>query len=110
VIDIPWWTPYMYGAVALPFLLCVLVYGLRSPWRRSRIGWAMMSLYASLLTVLVYVMVATIVTVPDDVRIVLRVLLLGGVMVAGWVQLAMIVHEQRRRCSDRQPRRRDAEL
>ena len=86
---------WLYVALALPFVLCLLFYGLRSPWRRSPVGRALFTLLASLVSVLVFVVVRLSGLITEPVTNVLRVVLLSGVMVAGWVLLANILRLQR---------------
>lgn len=86
---------WIFVATLLPFALCLLLYGLRSPWRESWVGKSLMMLYASLVATLGFALVATSGVVPEPLRDLLRVLLLGSVSVAGWVQLANILHFQR---------------
>lgn len=86
---------WQYVTTLLPFLLCLIFYGLRSPWRDSPVGQALMTLYASLVAVLAYAVLAIAGVVPAALHAVLRVVLLGGVAVAGWVHFANIVRLQR---------------
>ena len=97
---------WLFASTLLPFALCLVFYGLYSPWRDSRVGRSLMALYASLVATLLYATVAVADVVPESVQQVMRVLLLGGVTVAGWAQLANVLHFQReaRRCRDREPK------
>jgi RsiW-degrading membrane proteinase PrsW (M82 family) len=96
---LPVWSIYLLTLA--PFLACLLLYGLRSPWHRSAVGRSMITLYATIVTVLAWVAFASAAEVPEELRMLIRVPLLGAVSAAGWVQLVMIVRLQRRRRADR---------
>lgn len=93
---------WLFAAALLPFLLCLVFYGFRSPWRDSRVGKSLMVLYGSLVAVLLYAVVAVANVFPEMVQQVARVVLLGGISVAGWIQFANVLHFQRqaRRCRE----------
>lgn len=99
--DLRFW---LFASTLLPFALCLIFYGLYSPWRESRVGRSLMALYGSLVATLLYATLTAAHVFPEQVQQVMRVMLLGGVAVAGWVQLANVLHFQReaRRCRDRE--------
>lgn len=94
---------WIYAATWLPFVLCTLAYGLRSPWWRAPIGRALFTLLTSMTVVLTFAVAVQIGAVPDGVIDVLR-WSLAGVAVAGWVLLVQILRIQReaRRCKEKQ--------
>ena len=90
------WTFWLYAVCAMPWLGCLLTYGLRSPRRPSLVRTAMLVTYASLSGVLVLAAVLRLVHPPFDVALALAAATLAAVCVAGWVQLATILRLQRR--------------
>lgn len=95
------WEFWLYASAWLPFTLALAFYGLRSPWRGSRVGQGLFTLYAALTAVLTLALAAYSGAIPDAFRDVLRVLTIGGVAAAGWVQLANILSLQRQaRCRE----------
>lgn len=90
----PFW---LYLGTLLPYALCLVLYGIRSPWQMSPVGRGLFSLYAALVAVLAFAVVAQIAVIPTSVRDLLRAVLLGGVALAGWVQLSNILRLQRER-------------
>lgn len=91
-----WWF-WLYAAAWLPYLGCLLFYGLRSPWWRSRVGQSLMTLYASLVGVLTVVLLVQVAPLPNPVGHLLIAITLGSVAVAGFIQLATILRLQRGR-------------
>lgn len=89
------WSFWLYVAAWAPHLGCLVAYGIRSPWRRSAVGRALFTLYAALTAVLSLVLLVRVFDLPDALRDVLRVLTVGGVSIAGFVQLAIILRLQR---------------
>ena len=94
MLHLPFW---LFLGTLLPYALCLAFYGLRSPWRMSPVGRGLFALYAALVAVLGYAVIAQVAVIPPSVRDALRALLLGGVALAGWVQLANILRLQRDR-------------
>lgn len=94
---------WLFAAPLLPFALCLYFYGRFSPWRESRVGKSLMLLYGSLVATLLYAVIAVADVFPEPVQRVARVVLLGGITVAGWVHLANVLHFQRqaRRCAEK---------
>jgi hypothetical protein len=90
-------TFYQYLATWAVFTACLLFYGLRSPWRESSVGKAMVTLYGSLVAILTLVLLILVGLIPEgQPRDLLRTLTLGGMTLAGAVQLAAILRLQRR--------------
>lgn len=89
------WSFWLYVAALVPFALSLAFYGLRSPWWTSPTGRALFTLYAALTAVLSLVVVAYLGVFPTPVRDLLRITI-GGVAVAGWVQLVNILQIQSR--------------
>ncbi len=102
---------WVYGATLAPFLLSWAFYGLRSPWWNSRVGKGLFILLASIVAVLTFAVFAIADVIPEPLKSILRIVLLGGVQIAGWIFLANILREQRRDKDAPHPRRRttDAE-
>lgn len=99
----PFWTDWafwFYVALTIPFALSLAFYGLRSPWHDSPMGRALFLLLASLVSVLTFVLIRLSGVIGPPATDVLRVVLLGAVMVAGWVLFIQIVRLQgeARRC------------
>lgn len=92
-----WWT-WLYVLCWLPYATCTALYGLRSPWRTSWVGRGLLAGYAAITAVLTVALVASVATIPDEIRHTLVAATLGGVALAGFVQLANIVRLQRERC------------
>jgi hypothetical protein len=105
--DLRFW---LYAVTLIPFLLCLLFYGLRSPWRFDPVGRALFTLLASITSVLLFATVTLSGVIPVPVTTALRPLLLGGVIVGGWLLLFQILRIQResRRRADC-PRRRSTD-
>jgi hypothetical protein len=94
---------YLYLLTLLPFALCLFFYGIRSPWRVSPMGRALISLLTSLTAVLGWAVLVQITEIPRPVLDAMRAVLLGGVALTGWVLLSNIVRlQQDRRDSDDQ--------
>lgn len=109
----PFWTNWAWWAylfVWVPFALSAVLYATRSPWRRSPMGRALMTLLGSLTAVLSFVMV--VLAVPVDPRIIdtLRGLTLGSVGIAGWLLLRQMLTEQKRAREEPCPRRRATDV
>jgi hypothetical protein len=98
------WTFWAYAFVWLPFALFVVLYGCRSPWRSTAVGRGLMTLAGAITAVLTFVLVVLAVPIPPEVRDLLRGATLGGVAIAGWLQLKNLVQIQNRhrheRCKD----------
>lgn len=95
----PWpfwtnWVFWLYVLLLVPFLLALIVYG-RSPWRAEPIGRAFFWLLASMVSVLLFAVVALSGVIGPPLTDVLRAVLLGGVMVAGWRLFFQIVRLKR---------------
>lgn len=92
-MDAPWyanWSFWLYAVTALPFALFVVLYGIKSPWRDTAVGRALMYLSASIVAVLAYVLVARVVgDFPG--RDWVRFVLLGSVSAAGFYQLGNLL-------------------
>lgn len=98
--DGPFWAHPAFWAFAvafLPFALCGLLYGFRSPWYASGVGRSMMALYAVISGVLGYALVVQVIPASASVVDAVRAVTMGAVALAGCLQLASIVHYQRRR-------------
>lgn len=91
------WTFWLYAPPAAVWAACLLLYGLRSAWRRSATGRGQFVLYATLTAVLLLASVLRIVHLPYSWAVVLAVVTMGGVLVAGLVQLVLILRAQGRR-------------
>jgi hypothetical protein len=100
------WTFWLYAATALPWLLCLGFYGLRSPWWRSWTGRAMFWTYGALGAVLTLAALLRILPLPYDAAVLLAVLTLGGVAIAGWAQLINVIRLQRRKRGEDVPEQR----
>lgn len=90
------WTFWLYACTAVPWAACLLFYGLRSPWRRSRVGQAMFTTYAALTAVLGLAALLRVVHLPYWLAVTLACVTLGAVAVAGVIQVATILRAQRR--------------
>lgn len=84
------WVWWAYAFVWLPFALSAALYALRSPWRVTAVGRALMTLLGSLTAVLSFVLFVMAVPVPEHVSDLLRGLTLGSVGIAGWLLLREI--------------------
>lgn len=95
-----WWEEpifWLYFSTWAVFTACLLLYGLRSRWQQSGTGRAMMALYASIVAILTMTLLFLTGTIPEGpVRDFARSLTLGGVTLAGVIQLATILRHQRR--------------
>ena len=91
---LPFW---LFLGTLLPYALCLGFYGLKSPWRLSPVGRGLFSLYASIVAILVYAVIVQLAPLPQVAEDTLRAVLLSGVALAGWVQLANILRLQRER-------------
>lgn len=91
-------TAVLYCAIAIPYTLFVILYAVVSR-PRDAIG---RSLLLSMFVVALLAWNAVLALWLGDYagRMVVRVLVIGGALVAGWSQLALLVREQRaaRRC------------
>lgn len=98
------WSFWLYAATLLPYALALGFYGLRSDWRSSRVGKGLMTLYAAIVAILLLAIVSLAGLLPQEARAVLRFVALGGVQLAGWIQLGNILRAQRRdRCDRKVP-------
>lgn len=91
------WVFWLYVSVLLPYGLFVFFYARRSPWRDSHTGRGLMAVAASITAVLSFAVIALVAPIPENVRDWLRVVLLGAVEYAGWLQLRNLLREQRTR-------------
>jgi hypothetical protein len=101
----PAWVFWLYLATWLPYLCCTVLYGLRSPWRSSRVGMAMFALYASITAVLTVALVIRLLDLSMLAREVWLLVTLGVVALVGFAQLALILRHQRQ---DRAPRKEES--
>ena len=100
---------WLYFSTWVVFTACLLVYTLRSPWQRSGVGRAMVTLYGSLVAILTMVLLFLMDVIPEgSARDFLRSLTLGCVTLAGTVQLVTILRHQRRRNERNTPLDRSA--
>lgn len=104
------WIFYAYLFVWLPFALSTTLYALRSPWRVTAVGRALMTLLASLTAVLTFVLFVMAVPVPEPITDVLRGLTLGSVGLAGWMLLREIHVLQNLHGTEACPRRRSTDI
>lgn len=91
----PSWVFWLYLVTWLPYIGCLLVYGLRSAWRSSPEGRALMLLYAALADVLGLAWVVRLVRLPYPVLLAIVAVALGLVFIAGAVHLVAILRAQR---------------
>ena len=99
------WTFWLYAVTGLPWVLCLLFYGLRSPWWRTWTGRAQINAYAALAVVLTLAALLRVLPLPFGWAVALSVAALFGVFVAGVSQLINVIRLQKK---DRmQPRNRD---
>lgn len=99
----PFWANevfWLYVALLLPYALCLIFYGFRSPRQKEPVGQALLAVLASLVAVLLFAVVALSGLIGPPLTDVLRFVLLGAVMAAGWWLFAQIVRLQAeaRRC------------
>lgn len=90
---VPFWSNWVWWAYAfvwLPFAGCTILYAVRSPWRLTPIGRALMTLLGSLTAILTFVLFVMAVPVPERVADVIRGLTLGCVGIAGYLLLRQI--------------------
>lgn len=90
------WPFWLYASIAVPWTLCAVVYGVRSPWWRSPIGRSLFGSWTSLALVLILAALIRVVRLPHPAVLTLAVAVLVAVGVAGVVQLLTVVHLQRR--------------
>lgn len=95
---------YLYLFAWLPFAVFVAFYAARSPWRSTSTGRALMAVAGSLTAVLAFVLLVLVFPqIPGSVKDVLRVLLIGGVSISGWLMLRDLITKQRAARSDQSP-------
>lgn len=87
---------WLYAVGAVFWTGCAVAYGARSPWWRSPIGRSLFGSWTALACVLILAAVFRLVPLPHAVLLVLAVIVLSAVDVAGLVQLATVLHLQRR--------------
>lgn len=90
---------YMYFLAWLPFFLFVVLYATRSPWRQSATGRGLMAVSMAITAVLSFVLlVMAWPTMPDQIKDTIRAVLMGGVTIAGFLQLRnlLVLQKQRR--------------
>lgn len=105
------WTFWLYAATCAPWAACLLVYGLRSPWRGSWTGRAQFTIYASLTAVLALAAALRVIDVPYWLAVTLAVCTLAAVCAAGVSQLINILRLQKeRRTQPDCPHRRATDL
>jgi peptidoglycan/LPS O-acetylase OafA/YrhL len=97
----PAWVFWLYLITWIPYAACLALYGLRSPWRESKVGRAMFALFASMTAVLTLAVVARVVDLSPLFREAWALVTLSCVALAGFGLLAAIVRLQRRDVSDR---------
>jgi hypothetical protein len=90
------WTFWLYAVPALTAALCLVFYGLRSPWWRSWTGRAQATLYAALLAVLALAALLRVLRLPYGWAVFLSVAAMGCVQVALLIHLLNIVRLQHR--------------
>ncbi|MGY1773493.1 putative phage holin [Blastococcus sp. SYSU D00813] len=93
--DLTFW---MYVVAGAPYAAFVGFYAVRTPsWRRTPVGRALMSQAVSLTAVFAYICLLLAVPVPEEVKDLLRALLIGGVTIAGALMFKNLLVEQARR-------------
>lgn len=90
------WAFWLYTAIAAPWVVCTLLYGLRSPWYRSAVGWSTFVSWASLAAALSLTALFLAVRLPHAVALVVSLVVLGAIGAAGCAQLVNLVRAQRR--------------
>ncbi len=85
------WVFWLYFAAWLPFMLTVLNYGFRSPWWTTAIGRSLLLTKVSIVTVLSNILISFMFPHFDEWRDIMRVLLVGGAIVAGTYQFTAIL-------------------
>lgn len=90
------WVFWLYAVIAAPWVVCAVLYGLRSPWYRSAVGWSTFVSWASVAAALSLTALFLAVPLSRTVEIVVSVVVLGAIGVAGYVQLVNLVRAQRR--------------
>jgi hypothetical protein len=92
--DLTFW---MYFVAGLPFALFVGFYAIRTPtWKRTAVGRALMTQSSALAATFYYICLLLAVNVPEDVKQVLRSLLIGGVTIGGALMFKNLLVEQSR--------------
>lgn len=107
-----WLNPafYMYVLAWLPFFLFVVLYAARSPWRHSATGRGLMAVSMAITAVLSFVLLIMVwPTMPDQIKDTIRAVLMGGVTIAGFLQLRNLVVLQKQRRDGVQPMRRSTD-
>lgn len=102
----PAWVFWLYFCTFLPWLGCLAVYASRAPWRNPdrsvrRTAWAVLTQYAALTAVLAYATFVRFFRPSADELMVLAFVFLGGVCLAGCVQLTNVVRLIRKGRRDR---------
>ena len=86
---------WMYVIAGAPYAAFVGFYAIRTPtWKRSAVGRGLMSQAVSITAVFAYIALLLAVDVPEDVKDVLRALLLGGITIAGALMLKNLLVQQ----------------
>lgn len=92
----PAWVFWLYLCSTLPWAACLVVYASRRPWRDPdrlvrRTARAMLTLYVVLTAVLAYATVVRFFHLPYTALVVLAFVFIGGVGLAGLMQLINIL-------------------
>lgn len=96
------WVFWLYASIAVPWVLVALIYGLRSPWRRSWVGRGQFVTFVSLAAALAVAALFRAHHFQHRVAVTIAVIVLGGIGVAGLGQLVNVLRLQR----DQSPRRK----
>lgn len=96
-MTVSWYRDPMFYMYALPcalYFAFVYFYWSRIPaWRHNQIGRAMMTQAMSLAAVFFYICVMIAIDVPDELKDMLRALLIGGVTIGGALMLKSLLVE-----------------
>ena len=86
---------YMYVAAGAPYAAFVGFYWVRTPtWRQTPIGRGLMAQALSLTAMFAYICLLLAVPVSEELKDMLRALLLGGITIAGALMLKNLLVEQ----------------
>lgn len=94
------WAFWLYLSAWVPYTLFVALYAFRSPWYRSALGRSLLLSKTVIAVLLTHALLIVVLGADYPGREYVRGFLVGGVIVAGWVQLLTLVRLQRqaRRC------------
>lgn len=85
---------WLYLLVAIPYSLFVVLYSTRSPWYATAMGRSL--LLSKTVIALLSIHVCLILAFGDyPGSAVVRALVVGGAILAGWTQLFLLIREQR---------------